>query len=226
MVQFKAMSSLSEKDAREKMVRSQIIERGISNPRVVEAIRLIPREKFFADAKHEQPFADRAAPIGFGQTISQPYMVALMSEKLELAGTERVLEIGTGSGYQTAILSKLANEVYTIERIKPLLDSAFERLLDLNCRNVKFKLGDGTIGWPEATPFDRILITASAPTIPKALLSSHLKEGGLAILPVGSHEEQWLTAVRKVGDELESTTISLCRFVPLIGQEGWPVGTP
>jgi len=218
------MTPLSEKDARDRMVRAQIIERGISDPRVVEALRLIPREKFFNDAKHEQPFADRAAPIGFGQTISQPYMVALMSEKLELTGSERVLEIGTGSGYQTAILSKLAQEVYTIERIKPLLDTAFERLMDLNCRNVKFKLGDGTIGWPEAAPFDRILITASAPAMPKGLLSTQLKDGGLAILPVGSQEEQMLIAVRRHGDHLKSKDISLCRFVPLIGQEGWPSG--
>jgi protein-L-isoaspartate(D-aspartate) O-methyltransferase len=211
------MSSLSDKDARERMIRAQIIERGINDPRVVGALRLIPREKFFTDAKLDQPFADRAAPIGFGQTISQPYMVALMSQKLELTGSDRVLEIGTGSGYQTAILSKLANEVYTIERIKPLLDSAFGRIMDLNCRNVKFKLGDGTIGWPEAAPFERILITAAAPAVPKALLSTHLVDGGLAILPV---------AVRKHGDRLDSTDISLCRFVPLIGQEGWPSGTP
>jgi protein-L-isoaspartate(D-aspartate) O-methyltransferase len=219
-----AMSQLSEKDARERMIRAQIIDRGISDTRVVEAIRLIPRERFFSDAS-DQPFADRAAPIGFGQTISQPYMVALMSEKLELTGGERVLEIGTGSGYQTAILSKLAQEVYTIERIKPLLDMAFDRLMDLNCRNVKFKLGDGTMGWPEAGPFDRILITASAPAVPKTLLSAQLKDGGLAILPVGTLQEQMLTAVRKNGDRLVSSDISLCRFVPLIGQEGWPNGT-
>ena len=219
------MSRLTEKDARERMIRSQIIERGISDERVLEAIRLVPRERFFSDAS-EQPFADRAAPIGFGQTISQPYMVALMSEKLELAGSERVLEIGTGSGYQTAILAKLAAEVYTIERIKPLLDLAFERLMDLNCRNVKFKLGDGTLGWAAAGPFDRILITASAPAIPKALLSSQLKDGGLAILPVGSQQEQMLTAVWRRGDELEPRDISMCRFVPLIGAEGWPSGTP
>jgi protein-L-isoaspartate(D-aspartate) O-methyltransferase len=224
-----AMGQLSEKDARERMIRSQIIERGISDPRVLEAIRLVPREKFFADAS-EKPFADRAAPIGFGQTISQPYMVALMSEKLQLAGSERVLEIGTGSGYQTAILAKLAAEVYTIERIKPLLDLAFERLMDLNCRNVKFRLGDGTLGgsggWAEAGPFDRIMITASAPAIPRALFSTQLKDGGLAILPVGSQQEQMLTAVWRRGDELEPRDISMCRFVPLIGAEGWPSGTP
>jgi protein-L-isoaspartate(D-aspartate) O-methyltransferase len=219
------MSRLTEKDARERMIRSQIIERGISDERVLEAIRLVPRERFFSDAS-EQPFADRAAPIGFGQTISQPYMVALMSEKLELTGNERVLEIGTGSGYQTAILAKLAAEVYTIERIKPLLDLAFERLMDLNCRNVKFKLGDGTLGWPPAGPFDRILITASAPAIPQTLLSTQLKDGGLAILPVGSQQEQMLTAVWRRGEELEPRDISMCRFVPLIGAEGWPSGTP
>jgi protein-L-isoaspartate(D-aspartate) O-methyltransferase len=219
------MSPLSEKDAKERMIRAQIIERGIRDARVLEAIRLVPRERFFSNGMREQPFADRAAPIGFGQTISQPYIVALMSEKLELAGTERVLEIGTGSGYQTAILSKLAHEVFTIERIKPLLDMAFERLLDLNCRNVKFKLGDGTLGWPEAGPFDRILITAGAPSMPKTLLASQLTEGGLAILPVGTQDRQMLVAVRKNGERLESTDISLCRFVPLIGQEGWASDT-
>jgi len=112
------------------------------------------------------------------------------------------------------------------ERIKPLLDRAFERLMDLSCRNVKFKLGDGTLGWPEVAPFDRILITASAPAIPKTLFTNQLKDGGLAILPVGTQQEQMLTAVRRHGDRLESTNISLCRFVPLIGQEGWPPGTP
>jgi protein-L-isoaspartate(D-aspartate) O-methyltransferase len=216
------MPPLSEKDAREKMIRSQIIERGIREPRVLEAMRMIPRERFFADAQHEQPFADRAAPIGFGQTISQPYMVALMSEKLELSGIERVLEIGTGSGYQTAILSKLAAQVYTIERIKPLLDAAFDRLLDLNCRNIKFKLGDGTLGWPAEEPFDRVLITAAAPAVPRALLMAQLKDGGLAILPVGSQQEQMLTLVRRIGDAFQSHDITRCRFVPLIGQEGWP----
>jgi protein-L-isoaspartate(D-aspartate) O-methyltransferase len=219
------MGPLSEQEARERMIRAQIIDRGISDARVLEAIRLVPREKFFNDAHHEQPFADRAAPIGFGQTISQPYMVALMSEKLQLAGGERVLEIGTGSGYQTAILAKLVQEVFTIERIKPLLDAAFERMMDLNLRNVKFRLGDGTMGWPEMAPFDRILITAAAPAIPKTLLSTQLKEGGLAILPVGTHEEQMLVSIRREGERLESSDISLCRFVPLIGHEGWPAGT-
>lgn len=219
------MSSISQQDEKERMIQSQIIRRGISDARVLEALRLVPRERFFSDAA-EKPFADRAAPIGFGQTISQPYMVALMSEKMELTGAERVLEIGTGSGYQTAILAKLAREVYTIERIKPLLDAAFERLMELGCRNVKFKLGDGTLGWTEAGPFDRILITASAPAIPKTLLNRQLKEGGLAILPVGTQQEQMLTAVRRRGERLEATDISLCRFVPLIGHEGWPEGTP
>jgi protein-L-isoaspartate(D-aspartate) O-methyltransferase len=222
---MQAMSSISQQDAKERMIQSQIIGRGISDARVLEALRLVPREKFFSDAA-QKPFADRPAPIGFGQTISQPYMVALMSEKMELTGTERVLEIGTGSGYQTAILAKLAGEVCTIERIKPLLDAAFERLMELGCRNVKFKLGDGTLGWAEAGPFDRILITASAPAIPKTLLNAQMKDGGLAILPVGTQQEQMLTAVRKNGEKLEARDISSCRFVPLIGKEAWPEGTP
>jgi protein-L-isoaspartate(D-aspartate) O-methyltransferase len=205
----------------ERMIRQQIIERGIDDPRVIDAIRRVPREKFFPDAAKDEAYADRAAPIGHGQTISQPYIVALMTQRLEVQPHHRVLELGTGSGYQTAILAVLAREVWTIERVKPLLDEAFERLMEMNIRNVHFRHGDGTAGWPEAAPFDRLLIAAGAPELPEALLKSHLAEGGVAVLPVGSDDEQMLLRVDKTNDRLLTTEICPVRFVRLIGKEGW-----
>jgi protein-L-isoaspartate(D-aspartate) O-methyltransferase len=137
-------------------------------------------------------------------------------------GGHKVLELGTGSGYQTAILSRLAGEVYSVERLKPLLDEAFERVLSLGARNVHFRHGDGTLGWPDAAPFDRILIAAGAPVLPKVLLQTQLKPGGIAVLPVGPQDEQMLVEVHKRGtDELETIDICPCRFVKLIGEEGW-----
>ncbi len=205
----------------EQMIRQQIIERGIHDERVIAAMRAIPRDRFFLPDARESAFADRAAPIGHEQTISQPYMVALMTARLQIAATHKVLEIGTGSGYHTAILSKLADQVYSVERIKPLLDAAFERLLALDIRNAHFRFGDGTKGWPEAAPFDRILITAGAPRIPEALLKSQLADGGIAVVPVGPADDQMLVEIHRTGDNLVSTDICACRFVKLIGQEGW-----
>jgi protein-L-isoaspartate(D-aspartate) O-methyltransferase len=205
----------------EVMIQKQVIERGIRDAKVIEALRAIPRDRFFARQSRDDAYADRAAAIGYGQTISQPYIVALMTHRLELTAEHRVLEIGTGSGYQTAILGKLAGKVFTLERVKPLLDDAWERLMDLGIRNVQFRYGDGTIGWPEAAPFDRILITAGAPQLPMHLLLSQLKDGGIAVLPVGPEDEQMLVQVRRNGQKLETTDISPCRFVKLIGQEGW-----
>jgi protein-L-isoaspartate(D-aspartate) O-methyltransferase len=215
------MSRSTEPSLQERMIQEQVIERGITQPRLIEALRAIPRDLFFPDEHRDEAFADRAAPIGHGQTISQPYMVALMTERLNLAPEHRVLEIGTGSGYQTAILAKLAGEVYSIERIKPLLDEAFERLMGLNLRNVHLRLGDGTAGWPQAAPFDRILIAAGAPRLPQKLLLSQLAEGGRAVLPVGPEDEQMLVWVDRTGEALKSHDIVPCRFVKLIGQEGW-----
>jgi protein-L-isoaspartate(D-aspartate) O-methyltransferase len=203
------------------MIQEQLVERGIDDPRVLAAIRSIAREKFFPNNLQSEAHEDRAAPIGHGQTISQPYIVALMSQKLDLRPEHRVLEIGTGSGYQTAILSQLAGEVYTIERVKPLLDEAFERLMALGTRNVHLRYGDGTVGWPEAAPFDRIMITAGAPEVPTKLLLEQLKDGGLAVLPVGPEDQQMLASIRRTGDELERTDICACRFVKLIGEAGW-----
>jgi protein-L-isoaspartate(D-aspartate) O-methyltransferase len=148
-------------------------------------------------------------------------MVALMTQRLDLGPEHRVLEIGTGSGYQTAILAKLCLEVFSIERVKPLLDEAFERLGELGIRNVHFRHGDGTMGWPETAPFDRILIAAGAPALPEKLLRAQLVDGGIAVLPVGPEEEQMLVAVHRDGEKLLTTDVCPCRFVKLIGHEGW-----
>lgn len=215
------MNDVKELNPQEEMIRRQVIERGIRDARVIDALRAVPRDKFFAAASVNDAFADRAAPIGHGQTISQPYMVALMTERLGVQPTHKVLEIGTGSGYQSAILAKLAGEVYSVERVKPLLDEAWNRLMDVNVRNVHFHHGDGTLGWPEAAPFDRILIAAGAPAMPKELLLTQLKDGGLAVLPVGPEDEQMLITVRRNGQKLETTEVCPCRFVKLIGHEGW-----
>jgi protein-L-isoaspartate(D-aspartate) O-methyltransferase len=215
------MNQVGEMTPQELMIRQQIVERGIADEAVLGAMRAVPREKFFLADSRDTAYADRAAPIGHGQTISQPYMVALMTLRLQVTPQSRVLEIGTGSGYQTAILCKLAKEVYSIERVKPLLDEAFEKLLSLDIRNVHFKFGDGTKGWPEAAPFDRILIAAGAPAIPERLLQSQLAEGGIAVLPVGPADEQMLVEVQRVGDRLVRNDICGCRFVKLIGDEGW-----
>lgn len=218
------MSRLGEISAQEQMIRQQIIDRGIHDQRVIDALRSVPRDRFFLPDSRDFAFADRAAPIGHGQTISQPYMVALMTARLNVQSTHKVLEIGTGSGYHTAILAKLARDVYTVERLKPLLDEAWEKLMGLDIRNVHYRFGDGTAGWPEAAPFDRILIGAGAPRIPQDLLQNQLIDGGIAVLPVGPEEEQMLIEVRRNGDRLDSTDVCPCRFVKLIGQEGWAAG--
>lgn len=216
------MNEVTELSPQEQMVRQQIVDKGIRNERVLAAMRSISRELFFPGSDRQNAYADRAAPIGHGQTISQPYMVALMTERLDVQPNHRVMEIGTGSGYQTAILARLAGGgVYTVERVKPLLDAAFERLLGMGIRNVHFRFGDGTVGWPEVAPFDRIIITAGAPQLPRKLLLSQLGEGGIAVLPVGPHEEQTLIEVRRRGDQLISANVCSCVFVKLIGQEGW-----
>jgi protein-L-isoaspartate(D-aspartate) O-methyltransferase len=207
----------------ERMIQQQVVERGIRDERVLDALRSVPREKFFPQENRAEAFADRAGPIGHGQTISQPYMVALMTHRLDLRPEHKVLELGTGSGYQTAVLARLAGQVYSVERVKPLLDEAFERLLSLGLRNVHFRHGDGTLGWPEQAPFDRIMVTAGAPDLPRKLLTSQLAEGGIAVLPIESGEdEQMLVEVRKEKDgSLKVTDVCPCRFVKLIGAEGW-----
>jgi protein-L-isoaspartate(D-aspartate) O-methyltransferase len=212
--------SMNEIDemSQERMIRSQIMDRGITNERVLAALRAVPREKFLPLDQRDLAHADRAAPIGHGQSISQPYIVALMTWRLEVQASHKVLEIGTGSGYQTAILSKLAGEVFTIERIKPLLDDAWERLMAMNLRNIHFRYGDGLRGWPEAMPFDRILIAAAPRTLPRQLLLQQLADGGQAVLPVGDEFEQMLHHVRRIGNELIVTDLCPCRFVELVGE--------
>ncbi len=212
---------LTERSPLERMIQQQLVERGIRDERVIEAIRATPRERFFPDDAQAEAYADRPGAIGMGQTISQPYIVALMTQHLGVRPGHSVLEIGTGSGYQTAILARLAGEVYSVERLKPLLDEAFERVLALGVRNVHFRHGDGTAGWPERAPFDRILIAAGAPVLPTALLQRQLKDGGVAVLPVGPQDEQMLLEVHHRAGRLEPTEVCPCRFVKLIGEEGW-----
>jgi len=215
------MKQLSHSNSLEKMIRQQLIERGIHDKSVLEAIRKVPREQFFPDEIRDQAHADKAAPIGHGQTISQPYIVALMTQKLRVQKEHRILEIGTGSGYQTAILANLAAEVYTVERVKPLLDDAFERLMSLGYRNVHLHYGDGTMGWAKHAPYDRVIITAGAPDLPRQLLLSQLRDEGVAVLPVGPQDEQMLVEVTRSGRRLETKDICSCRFVKLIGEGGW-----
>lgn len=209
---------------REQMVNEQLRARGVRDERVLEAILNVPRERFVPPDCRLQAYEDRALPIGLGQTISQPYMVGAMTAVLRLESTHRVLEIGTGSGYQTAILSRLAREVYTIERLPELADRARTVLDEVGCQNVFYRVGDGTLGWPEHAPFDRILVTAGAPEIPRPLVDQ-LAEGGLLVIPVG-HGPETLTVVERWGDRTVERPVMSCRFVPLVGQAGWSDGTP
>jgi protein-L-isoaspartate(D-aspartate) O-methyltransferase len=213
--------NLKQASSLERMIQQQVVERGIRDDRVLAALRSVPRDPFFNEDTRGDAYADRPAPIGYGQTISTLHIVALMTNRLDIQAGHRVLELGTGSGYQTAVLAKLATEVWTIERVKPLLDDAFERLMSLGVRNVHYRYGDGTIGWPEAAPFDRLLIAAGAPELPRELLMSQLKDGGLAVLPIGPLHKQMLVEVRREGSRLQISDICQCRFVKLIGQEGW-----
>lgn len=214
-------------DPREEMIRQQIEARGVRTPAVLEAMRRLPRERFVPAYLHEAAYEDRPLEIGLGQTISQPYMVAVMTEAVLPAGARSILEIGTGSGYQTAILARLIPQVYTIERLPVLLRSARRTLCELGISNVRYKLGDGTLGWKEYAPFDRILIAAAAPEIPQKLLLSQLAEGGVAVLPASDsviRGWQTLYRVRKIHGELHSEDLGGCQFVPLVGEEGYPGG--
>jgi len=207
--------------ARERMVETQIKARGIKDSRVINAMLKVPRHLFVDEALQEQAYGDYPLPIGEGQTISQPYIVALMTEALELKGTERVLEIGTGSGYQTAILAELALWVYTIERFYKLSKRAQKILLEvLGYKNISFKVGDGSLGWKEGAPFDAIIITAATPEIPKPLIDQ-LAEGGRIVAPVGSEYSQTLIKGIKKGGKLYTTPIEEVRFVKLVGAYGF-----
>ncbi|MGD0382438.1 MAG: protein-L-isoaspartate(D-aspartate) O-methyltransferase [Thermoguttaceae bacterium] len=214
------MSDADLQTAKIKMLRRQLSGRGITAERVLAAMGKVPRERFVPPESLIEAYADRALSIDCGQTISQPYMVALMTEALELSGTEKVLEIGTGSGYQTAVLAELAAEVVSIERHALLSQQAAKILQELGYRNVRLFVGDGSLGRPDQAPFDRIMVTAMAAQCPRALFDQ-LREGGLIIIPIGGHEHQVLHAIRKVSGAAKTTLLTGCRFVPLIGEQGW-----
>lgn len=201
-------------------METQIKMRGVKDPRVLQAMSKVPRHLFVPEEYRNHAYNDYPLPIGYGQTISQPYIVAAMTELLELKGDEKVLEIGTGSGYQTAILAELAGKVYTVERIPQLLERAKQVLSSLGYTNIHFKLTDGTLGWPENAPFDRIIVTAAAPDLPQPLIDQ-LAEGGIMVIPVGSRYLQTLKVVVKTGNKLRVKRVMECTFVPLIGEYGY-----
>jgi protein-L-isoaspartate(D-aspartate) O-methyltransferase len=206
--------------ARENMVKTQLVQRGIRDSRVLKAMRDVPRERFVPESMKLLSYDDSALAIGKGQTISQPYIVALMTEAMELNGDEKTLEIGTGSGYQAAILAELSRAVYSVERIQPLLKSAKKILDELGYINIYFKASDGTLGWSENAPFDAIIVTAGAPSIPMPLMDQ-LNDGGRLVVPVGNRFTQELIRISKRGKDLFKENLGGVRFVSLIGEYGW-----
>jgi protein-L-isoaspartate(D-aspartate) O-methyltransferase len=207
-------------EMRQLMVESQLVPRGIKDARVLDAMRRVPRHLFVDPSMKHRAYDDSALPIGEGQTISQPYMVAVMTELLELNGHERVLEIGTGSGYQAAVLAELAGEVYTLERFASLAEAARQRLSELSYHTVHVRLADGSLGLPEEAPFDRIIITAASPKIPDPLIGQ-LSENGIVVAPVGSRFSQQLLKLKKTSAGILEEYHTPCVFVPLIGEYGW-----
>jgi protein-L-isoaspartate(D-aspartate) O-methyltransferase len=205
---------------REVMVAGQLVARGVRDTHVLDAMKKVPRHLFMPEALWDRAYEDMALPIGEGQTISQPYMVAVMTELLELSGDEKVLEIGTGSGYQAALLSELAREVFTIERIPELADKSRVRLAGLGYNNVIVLAGDGSKGLEEKAPFDRIIITAAAPELPQIIVKQ-LNEDGIIVAPVGERFSQVVVKGRKKRGFLAEEFHTPCIFVPLIGQYGW-----
>jgi protein-L-isoaspartate(D-aspartate) O-methyltransferase len=208
--------------ARLKMVEEQIVSRGIKDPRVIAAMKKVPRHLFVEEALQSQAYSDHPLPIGEKQTISQPYMVALMTEALQLKEKEKVLEIGAGSGYQTAILAELAEKVFSIERIRSLAIKARQLLYELGYFNVEIKIFDGTHGWMEEAPFDAIIVTAGAPDIPQPLLDQLAIDGRL-VIPVGDAYAQDLMRVTHTKEGIKKEDLGGCRFVKLIGKYGWEV---
>ena len=208
---------------RDRMVAEQIAARGLDEPLLLHAMRAVPREDFVPVDLAEFAYEDAPLPIGQGQTISQPYIVAVMTAAARVRPGERVLEIGTGSGYGAAVLSKIAGEVYTIERIEVLADSAKERLAALGYGNIRVRCGDGTLGWPEHAPYDAIVVTAGGPTVPPAL-RDQLKPGGRLVMPLGPNPRfQRLIRLTRTGPETyEQDELEPVAFVPLIGEHGWP----
>jgi len=210
--QFKAL--------RERMVNNQLLSRDIHDQAVIEAMRTVPRHLFVSPDYQEAAYSDGPLPIGQGQTISQPYIVALMTQLLELRGTEKVLEVGTGSGYQAAILAHLAQEVHTIERHSQLAHRAQQVFEELGLHNIEVHLGNGTLGLPAQAPFDGIIVTAAAPRLPQPLLDQ-LADGGRLVIPVGGRFGQYLELWVRDGESFSSESIVPVAFVPLVGDEGW-----
>jgi protein-L-isoaspartate(D-aspartate) O-methyltransferase len=206
--------------ARLKMVEEQIVSRGIKDAKLIAAVKKIPRHLFVEEALQNQAYSDHPLPIGEKQTISQPYMVALITEALLLSGKEKVLEIGTGSGYQTAILAELSEKVFSIERIRSLAIRARKLLYELGYFNVEIKIFDGTFGWMEESPFDAIIVTAGSPDIPQPLIDQ-LAMGGRLVIPVGDAFVQDLFRVTKAEEGIKKEDLGGCRFVKLIGKYGW-----
>ena len=205
---------------RERMVEDQLVRRGITDPRVLDAMRKVPRHLFVEEALRDRAYGDYPLPIGEGQTISQPYMVGIMTQLLQLTGREKALEIGTGSGYQTAVLAELARRVCSVERIPSLAARARATLEALGYTNVWVRTADGTFGWPGEAPFDRILVSAASPSVPEPLFEQ-LAEGGRMVLPVGDTVSQILTVVERIEGKMRTTVDAGCVFVKLIGKYGW-----
>ncbi len=203
-----------------RMVERQIRRRGVSRSEVLEAMRKVPRHEFIPAEHRRAAYEDHPVPIDEGQTISQPYMVAKMTELLALTGRERVLEVGTGSGYQTAVLAECAGKVYTVERLPRLAARARTTLTRLGYGNIRYRVGDGSGGWPEEGPFDGILVTAAAPDIPGSLLAQ-LGDPGTLVIPVGGRLTQDLVTIRREGGRDRRTDHLRCSFVPLVGEEGY-----
>jgi protein-L-isoaspartate(D-aspartate) O-methyltransferase len=214
------LSPAEYQSARRSMIENQIQRRGIKSAAVLKAMTSVPRHEFVPIEFRKRAYEDAPLPIGEGQTISQPYMVAAMTAALHLIGCERVLEIGTGCGYQAAILSSLAKQVVTIEHRSELATAASDRLARLGYANVHVHCGDGTLGLPELGPFDAILVAAGAPALPGPLMAQ-LTEGGRMVVPVGSLENQDLQLVQRTQDTFQTTVLEPCRFVPLVGVHGW-----
>ncbi len=206
--------------ARREMVARQIRDRGIHSARVIEAMQSVERHLFVPIEHASRAYADEPLPIGEGQTISQPFMVAAMADALTLEGHERVLEIGAGSGYQAAVISLLAREVIAVEAQSLLAASARERLARLGYLNVRIEVGDGSLGWPSGAPYDAILVTAAAPAVPPPLLDQ-LAEGGRLVIPVGTVDQQELLRIFNRGGTITQKSLYACRFVPLLGRHGW-----
>jgi len=206
---------------REQMVEKQLMERGIENPRVLEAMRRVPRHEFVAPDLRHLAYHDSPLPIGDNQTISQPYIVALMTQFLFLSGHERVLEIGTGSGYQAAVLCELASQVYSLERFPRLAERAANVLFRLGYNNIEIHVGDGSQGLPDMAPFDVIIVTAAAPALPGPLRSQLRPDGGRMILPIGDEKNQYLELVTRQGNRWEIEQTIPVRFVPLVGRYGF-----